>query len=188
MWKAITDSFPKAFRSHGDLSPLENENESENELISGEKCNIRRVFQTKCRTEEVEPGKFVNKCERIEKLFKECDGRPPENVETRVEYTEDVPSNNAVYESHILPKLEPFIPPILHDEIDNFQHNVFGGLESFLQQLESMRENLFGIFSDHQPREKHSPYSVFNDDQVADKSKSAQKDVLADYAKDFKEI
>jgi len=42
---------------------------------SDERCSTRKVVKSQCKTEEVEPGKFVRKCEKIEELLKTCAGR-----------------------------------------------------------------------------------------------------------------
>ncbi|RXH68872.1 hypothetical protein DVH24_031205 [Malus domestica] len=36
---------------------------------------MRKVVKTQCKTEEVEPGKFVRKCEKTEQLLRDCTGR-----------------------------------------------------------------------------------------------------------------
>lgn len=38
-------------------------------------CATRKVVSTQCRTEEVEPGRFIRKCEKTEQIFKDCVGR-----------------------------------------------------------------------------------------------------------------
>lgn len=35
----------------------------------------RKVERSQCKTEEVEPGKFVRKCEKTEQVFKSCAGK-----------------------------------------------------------------------------------------------------------------
>lgn len=42
---------------------------------SGERCSTRKVVKSQCRTEEVEPGKFIRKCEKTEELLRECAGK-----------------------------------------------------------------------------------------------------------------
>jgi hypothetical protein len=41
----------------------------------GAQCATRRVVQSRCHTEEVEPGRFVRKCEKTEQLLRDCVGR-----------------------------------------------------------------------------------------------------------------
>ncbi|KAK6126520.1 hypothetical protein DH2020_039754 [Rehmannia glutinosa] len=52
-------------------------------------CATRKVVRSQCRTEEVEPGKFIRKCEKTEQIFKDCLGRPSEIVQSNKEYTEE---------------------------------------------------------------------------------------------------
>lgn len=42
---------------------------------SGDRCSTRKIVRSNCRTEEVEPGKFVRKCEKTEQLLRDCAGR-----------------------------------------------------------------------------------------------------------------
>lgn len=42
---------------------------------SGDRCSTRKVVKSQCKTEEVEPGKFVRKCERTEEILRDCIGR-----------------------------------------------------------------------------------------------------------------
>jgi hypothetical protein len=44
-------------------------------VSSGERCSTRKVVKSQCRTEEVEPGKFIRKCEKTEQVLKECVGK-----------------------------------------------------------------------------------------------------------------
>jgi len=41
----------------------------------GDHCSTRKIVQTKCNTEEVEPGKFVKKCEKTEQILRDCVGK-----------------------------------------------------------------------------------------------------------------
>ncbi|KAJ6425682.1 hypothetical protein OIU84_026289 [Salix udensis] len=55
------DSFPK--------------NPNSSSSSSGEVCSTRTVVRSQCKTEEVEPGKFVRKCERTEEVLRDCLGK-----------------------------------------------------------------------------------------------------------------
>lgn len=46
-----------------------------NPRSDGERCSTRKVMKTQCKTEEVEPGKFIRKCEKTEQLLRDCAGR-----------------------------------------------------------------------------------------------------------------
>ena len=54
----------------GDFTGVENPN-----LRSEDTCSIRRIVKSQCRTEEVNPGKFVRKCQKTEQILKDCVGR-----------------------------------------------------------------------------------------------------------------
>ena len=58
-------------QTRGEISRLENPNPRSD----GDQCSTRKVVRSQCRTEEVEPGKFVRKCEKTEELLRDCVGR-----------------------------------------------------------------------------------------------------------------
>ncbi|KAL8152385.1 hypothetical protein V2J09_010145 [Rumex salicifolius] len=41
---------------------------------NGDYCSTRRIVKSNCRTEEVESGKFVRKCEKTEEVLRDCLG------------------------------------------------------------------------------------------------------------------
>ncbi|XP_059668628.1 co-chaperone protein p23-2-like [Cornus florida] len=44
-----------------------------------DRCSTRKILKSHCKTEEVEPGKFLRKCEKTEQILKDCFGsRHPE--------------------------------------------------------------------------------------------------------------
>lgn len=43
--------------------------------LNGGGCATRKVVRSQCRTEEVEPGKFVRKCEKTEEILRNCIGK-----------------------------------------------------------------------------------------------------------------
>ncbi|GFP89911.1 hypothetical protein PHJA_001134900 [Phtheirospermum japonicum] len=47
----------------------------------GDRCATRKVVSSQCRTEEVEPGNFIRKCEKTEQIFKDCVGSDIEAIE-----------------------------------------------------------------------------------------------------------
>uniref|UniRef100_A0A803QIC5 Mal d 1-associated protein n=1 Tax=Cannabis sativa TaxID=3483 RepID=A0A803QIC5_CANSA len=69
----------------GDFPRFQNPNPS----AHADSCTTRKVVTSNCRTDEVQPGKFVRKCEKTEQLLRDCVGRPPEIVQSNKEYTED---------------------------------------------------------------------------------------------------
>lgn len=54
-----------------DISEFERSSNS----LSDERCSTRKVVKSQCRTEEVEPGKFIKKCEKTEEILKDCVGK-----------------------------------------------------------------------------------------------------------------
>lgn len=40
-----------------------------------DRCYTKKIVSSNCKTEEVEPGKFIRKCEKTEQLIKDCVGR-----------------------------------------------------------------------------------------------------------------
>ncbi|KAG9445243.1 hypothetical protein H6P81_016583 [Aristolochia fimbriata] len=120
---------------------------------SDERCSMRRVVQSRCKVEEVEPGKFVNKCEKTEKLLRSCTGRPTEVVESNTEYTEDdvienVARGSFAYESTPSTDIFPF--PGLRSDIEVFERNLSGGFSrfmgGFMEAAEEMRNEFFQAF------------------------------------------
>lgn len=53
----------------------DDQNSGEIRPRSEARCSTRKIISSQCRTEEVEPGKFIKKCEKTEQLFKDCAGR-----------------------------------------------------------------------------------------------------------------
>ena len=66
VWK--DDEPDESNSSAGDVSDSRNPR-------SGDRCSTRKVVKSQCRTEEVEPGKFIRKCEKTEELLRECVGK-----------------------------------------------------------------------------------------------------------------
>ncbi|KAL6845225.1 hypothetical protein ACP4OV_024720 [Aristida adscensionis] len=119
-----------------------------------QRCATRRVVQSRCHTEEVEPGRFVRKCEKTEQLLRDCVGRPSELVESKTENTEEDVTDEIKNGSRTLgfPTQEPFAFPGLRSDIEALEKGFFGGLGSFLEEAEKMTNefvNSFGFPSTH---------------------------------------
>lgn len=73
-WKWVDDESSDSLASgqgFGEIGELVNP-----KARSGEdRCSMRRVVKSSCRTEEVEPGRFVRKCEKTEQTLRDCIGR-----------------------------------------------------------------------------------------------------------------
>ncbi|KAL2543042.1 hypothetical protein Adt_04020 [Abeliophyllum distichum] len=85
---------------------------------NGDRCATRRIVSSQCRTEEVEPGKFIRKCEKTEQIFKDCVGRPSEMVQSNNEYTEE-------------------------DVTEQVVKGFFGGINRFFEAAEEMKNDFF---------------------------------------------
>uniref|UniRef100_A0ACD5WY16 Uncharacterized protein n=1 Tax=Avena sativa TaxID=4498 RepID=A0ACD5WY16_AVESA len=113
----------------------------------GAQVGTRRVVQSRCHTEEVEPGRFVRKCEKTEQLLRDCVGRPTELVESKTEKTEDVTDEmTGASRSLGFPTKEPFAFPGLRSDIEAIEKDFTGGLGSFLDEAERMANDFFKSF------------------------------------------
>ncbi|XP_057506218.1 fra a 1-associated protein [Actinidia eriantha] len=111
-------------------------------------CSTRKIVQSHCRTEEVEPGKFVRKCEKTEQIFRDCAGRPSEVVQSNKEYTEEDVSDQMKKGSFPLESsdLVPFDFPGLRSDIEAIERSLFGGLGRFFEAAEEMKNGFFSVF------------------------------------------
>lgn len=112
-------------------------------------CSNRRIVKSNCRTEEVEPGRFVRKCEKTEQLLRQCAGRPAEVVESKTEYTEDDVSDEVKqgflpFESN---DSEPFSFPGLRGDLESIEREFLGGFSSFMEATERMTKELLNSFA-----------------------------------------
>ncbi|KAL0914399.1 hypothetical protein M5K25_014743 [Dendrobium thyrsiflorum] len=111
-------------------------------------CSNRRIVKSSCRTEEVEPGRFVRKCEKTEQLLRQCAGRPAEVVESKTEHTEDDISNEVKAGS--LPfeskGSEPFTFPGLRNDLESIEREFIGGFSTFMEATEKMANEFFNSF------------------------------------------
>lgn len=113
----------------------------------GERCATRKVVNTRCRTEETEPGKFIRKCEKTEQIFKDCVGRPSEMVESNKEYTEEDVTDQMTKGSYSIESSVPFDFPGMRSDIENIERSFFGGLDRFFEAAVEMKNGFFGAFS-----------------------------------------
>lgn len=192
----LTERFGGFFRfGHGDSESGDLMDETKKNYGSGDRCSARRVINYKCRTEEVESGKFIQKCEKTEQLLRDCVGRPTELVESKTEYTEnDISRDSALISNPLdgrreLAELEPYIPPVLRGDFDNFQQSLFGGLDSFIHAAEEMANDFFQNFRSEQGGETENPFRRFKgeENQMGDKPYKEEA-IYADLAKDAKDF
>ncbi|RLN24834.1 uncharacterized protein C2845_PM07G24410 [Panicum miliaceum] len=114
----------------------------------GPQCATRRVVQSRCHTEEVEPGRFVRKCEKTEQLLRDCVGRPSELVESKTENTEEDVTEEMKNGSVSLgfPTNEPFAFPGIRSDIKALEKGLLGSLDSVLNEAERMTNDFFKSF------------------------------------------
>ncbi|XP_057737222.1 fra a 1-associated protein [Arachis stenosperma] len=131
---------------------------SSSSVAVGEQCSTRRIVRSQCKTEEVEPGKFIKKCEKTEELFRDCVGKPVEVVQSNKEYTEEdvtdevlrggrfVSSDRGVSGVFDFPDIEHMERSIFGG-IEDMERSIFGGLSRFFGAAEEMKNGLFDVFA-----------------------------------------
>ncbi|XP_059646566.1 fra a 1-associated protein-like [Cornus florida] len=114
----------------------------------GDRCSTRKIVKSQCKTEEVEPGKFVRKCEKTEQVLKDCVGRPSEVIHSNKEYTEEDVTGQVVERSFPLelPELGRFDFPGLRSDIEAMERSFFSGLGHFFEAAEEMKNGFFNAF------------------------------------------
>ncbi|KAI3688022.1 hypothetical protein L1987_81728 [Smallanthus sonchifolius] len=110
--------------------------------------STRKIISSQCRTEEVEPGKFIRKCEKTEQLLKDCVGRPSEVVQSNKEYTEEDVTEQMTKGSFPMQSTEttPFVFPGLRSDMEAIERDLFGNMERFFEAAEDMTKGFFGMF------------------------------------------
>ncbi|KAG5055777.1 hypothetical protein AAZX31_03G184100 [Glycine max] len=115
---------------------------------SSERCATTKVVKSQCRTEEVETGKFVRKCEKTEEILRNCIGKPAEVLQSNKEYTEEditdevlkgrsVPFSSSDGASGV------FDFPGLQNDIEVMERNLLSGLSHFFDAA----NGFFDVFS-----------------------------------------
>ncbi|XP_059463518.1 fra a 1-associated protein [Corylus avellana] len=117
-------------------------------VSSGKRCATRKVLKSQCRTEEVERGKFIRKCEKTEQVLRECVGKPVEVVEFNKEYTEDDVTDEVVKGSLSFGTLEQGALdfPGLRNDIEGITRSFFGNLNRFFEEADGMKNNFLNVF------------------------------------------
>ncbi|XVE96247.1 hypothetical protein REPUB_Repub02eG0205000 [Reevesia pubescens] len=128
----------------------------------GNRCSTRKVVRSQCKTEEVEPGKFVRKCEKTEELLRECIGRPVEVLQSTKEYTEDdvteqVLKGNSLSGSQVEAS---FDFPGLRSDVEELERRLFGGVNRFFDVAEEMKNSFFDAFGNFYGKGSSSPPSI----------------------------
>ncbi|XVF55713.1 hypothetical protein PTKIN_Ptkin06aG0059100 [Pterospermum kingtungense] len=135
----------------------------ESTVRDSDRCSTRKVVRSQCKTEEVEPGKFVRKCEKTEELLREFVGRPLEVLQSNKEYTEDdvteqvLKGNFSSGSKHVEGAFN-FLG--LCSDIEEIERRFFGGMSRFFDAAEGMKNSFFDVFGDFSDRASSSPPSV----------------------------
>lgn len=127
-----------------------------------ENCSTKRIVKSSCRTEEVEPGRFIRKCEKTEQTLRNCFGRPAEVVESKTEHTEEDVTDEVTNGSLPidLPGGGPFSFPGLRNDIEDIERGFFGGFSHLLDAAEEMANEFFHSFNISSPQNRESsPFS-----------------------------
>uniref|UniRef100_A0A7N0UE96 Mal d 1-associated protein n=1 Tax=Kalanchoe fedtschenkoi TaxID=63787 RepID=A0A7N0UE96_KALFE len=116
-----------------------------------DRCSTRKILKTRCRTEEVEPGKFIRKCEKTEQVLKDCLGRPSEVVQSNKEYTEEDVTDEMLNKKP--PSFSfndsddgPFTFPGLRSDIESIERSFFNNIKSFFDAADDIRDGFFSVF------------------------------------------
>ncbi|KAH6807521.1 hypothetical protein C2S51_028629 [Perilla frutescens var. frutescens] len=112
---------------------------------NGDRCATRKVVRSQCRTEEVEPGKFMRKCEKTEQIFKDCVGRPSEMVVSNKEYTEEDVTDQMVKGPFSFKSTEPESShfPGLRNDMEAIERSIFGSISRFFEAAEDVKNDFF---------------------------------------------
>lgn len=115
---------------------------------SSEICGTRKVVRSNCKTERVESGKFIRKCEKTETILKDCIGKPVEVVQSNTEYTEDDVTDEMTQESARGFDSVPFDFPGLRGDIESIERHLFGGMNRFFEAAEDVKNGFFSAVFD----------------------------------------
>ncbi|XP_073278961.1 fra a 1-associated protein [Primulina huaijiensis] len=165
---------------------------------SGDRCATRKVVTSRCRTEEVEPGKFIRKCNNTEQIFKDCIGRPSEVVESIEEYVEEDVTDKMAKGQFSLDSGDPrplssSYFPGLRGDIEAIERNFFGGIGRFLEAAEEMKNEFFNSVGfppiydgdSSSSRKKHGIHIESNPRTTAQTKKTSGEEIdLSGLAKD----
>ncbi|XP_076952897.1 fra a 1-associated protein-like [Bidens hawaiensis] len=129
-------------------------------------CSTRKMTSFQCRTEEVEPGKFIRKCEKTEQMLKDCFGRPSEVVQSNKEYTEEDVTDQITKGSFPM-QHSPFHFPGPRSDMEAIERDLFGNMDRFFEAAEDMTKGFFGMFGSPRLHDRDSK-STFGFPRVYD--------------------
>ncbi|KAK6231968.1 hypothetical protein QQP08_017480 [Theobroma cacao] len=129
----------------------------------GDRCSTRKVVRSQCKTEEVEPGKFVRKCEKTEEVLKECVGRPLEVLQSNKEYTEDDVTEQVLRGNFLSGSQHvegSFDFPGLRSDMEEIERRFFGGFNRFFDAAEEVKNSFLDAFGDFYGSGSSGPPSI----------------------------
>ncbi|XP_073154874.1 fra a 1-associated protein [Henckelia pumila] len=164
----------------------------------GDRCATRKVVTSRCRTEEVEPGKFIRKCNNTEQIFKDCIGSPSEVIESIEEYVEEDVTDKMAKGQFSVDSGDPRPPsssyfPGLRGDIEAIERNFFGGIGRFFEAAEEMKNEFFNSVGfpsiydgdSSSSRKKHGIHIESNPRTTAQTKKTSDEEIdLSGLAKD----
>ncbi|KAJ6846917.1 uncharacterized protein M6B38_283920 [Iris pallida] len=157
-WKWEDDEPSKGLGDLLNPNPNSTGRRREEGSMEEENCSTRRIVKSSCRTEEVELGKFIRKCQKTEQTLRNCFGRPPEVVESKTEHTEEDVTDEVT--SGSLPLDLPggglFSFPGLRNDMEDIERGLFGSLGHLLETAEEMANEFFQSFNISSPRNRES--------------------------------
>ncbi|CAA0374909.1 unnamed protein product [Arabidopsis thaliana] len=136
---------------------------------AAENCSTTTVVRSQCKTEEVEPGKFVRKCDKTEEILRHCFGKPSEVVQSNTEHTEEDVTDQMVGRSALPNQFEDKNPlnfPGLRRDVDAIERHFLSGMKSFFDAAEEMTSSLFDIMGDHHPSTRRGGIPIENHPKV----------------------
>ncbi|KAL1211158.1 Fra a 1-associated protein [Cardamine amara subsp. amara] len=182
-----------------DSSTSEAVNDDTNQPLGDSAADVNRstttVVRSQCKTEEVEPGKFIRKCDKTEEILRHCIGKPSEIIQSNTEYTEEDVTDQMVRRSALPNQFEEKNPlnfPGLRSDVDAIERHFLSGMKSFFEAAEEMTSSLFDIMGDHQsstrrgiPIEDHPKIEEYRNDESATRRPYSSGEIdLSGLAKD----
>ncbi|EOA27960.1 hypothetical protein CARUB_v10024129mg [Capsella rubella] len=159
--------------------------------VADRNCSTTTVVRSQCNTEEVEPGKFVRKCDKTEEVLRHCLGKPSEVVQSNTVHTEEDVTNQMVGRPGLFEEKNPLNFPGLRGDVDAIERHFMSGMKSFFDAAEEMTSSLFDIMGDHNPSnrrgipiENHPKVEEHHNDENAPRRPHSGEVDLSGLAKD----
>lgn len=135
-------------------------------------CSYAKSSRSRCFLDHNSEGKLVKKCEKSERLLRQCIGKPREILESTTQYTEEDAPHGWTLEASLdkQKELHPFpfdMPSLPHGssqtpslpDMQPFSKGLEDGFEIFIHAAEETMNSVFnqlGIYSHDEERETKS--------------------------------